>query len=328
MAYCNVTTDLTDVYPDIERYQERQIIKNWYTTASAAATYNARNVGQVNMVFDDGEMLTLRTSIATVQAAAGSWWYDAANDLLYVHAKGADNLTTATITIEAGEDWDGFKGDMRNDAMGFMDSILNNRYPTPLQPRLIKTHTTDDYEYLVKHCCALLTCAFIAKRRSPKDPNGDTLYREAWNSNPEIEEQKGLLNQLADGELALQEQITGREVGGFNVYPYASNTATAYVWFNGTYQGSAYQRWRLQIDTAGAEGTATWKLSRDGGTNWDLTLQTTFSTTDNSRRIDITDGIWAIFDGTFAITDYWDIEVIPLSADAHVSKIGSVEVSR
>jgi len=331
MAYCNVTTDLTDVFPDIEIYQEKFDLKGWVTVTGNANTYAVYGCGQINMAFDNQVKLVLKTSITTVQATAGTFWYDSDNDVIYVHAFDSDNLTTAaqsTTLIEAGEDWDALKDNMRDKAMQWVDAILNNRYPTPLMPRQIKTHDTADYEYPIVRSTALLTCAFIAKRRSPTDANGIALYKEAYNDNPEPGESKGLLNQLRDGDMVLQDQISGREVGGFNVYPYASNTATAYVWFIGEYGGSQYERWRLQIDTLGAIGTATWKLSRDGGTGWELTKQDTFDTDDNSRRIHITDGIYAIFMGTFATTDYWDIEVFPVTDEAGVSKMGYVEVGR
>ena len=109
MAYCDVQSDLTDVYPDIERYQEKFILEGWVTVSGQANTYAVYGCGQVNMVFDNQVMLTLKTSIATVQASAGSWWYDSSNDILYVHAIDSDNLTSvaqSTTQITGGEDWD------------------------------------------------------------------------------------------------------------------------------------------------------------------------------------------------------------------------------
>ena len=103
MAYCNVTTDLTDVYPDIERYQERQILENFVTVTGNANTYAIYTPGQINMVFDNGVQLTLKTSIVTVQATAGTWWYDSDLDIVYVHAVDSDNL--ATVAQSTSLDW-------------------------------------------------------------------------------------------------------------------------------------------------------------------------------------------------------------------------------
>jgi len=331
MAYCNVTTDLTDVFPDIERYQEKQILEGWVAVTGQANTYAVFGTGQINMVFDNQVQLSLKTSIATVQAAAGSWWYDSDNDVVYVHATDSDNLATVaqtTTLIEGGEDWDTLKDNMRDKASQFMDSVLNTRYPTPLMPRQIKTHDTADYEYPIVRACALLTCAFLAKRRNPADKNGIMLFEEAWLPVPEPDQQKGWLNQIKDGEIVLQDQISAREVGSFNVYPESGITTTAYTWFMGEYTGSTYQRWRVQIDTAGAIGTATWKLSYNGGTTWDLTTQATFDTNNSDRRIHISGGIYAIFYGTYGDGDYYDVEVFPLTDDVGVPKIGNARAYR
>jgi hypothetical protein len=331
MAYCNVTTDLTDVFPDIERYQEKFILEGWVAVSGQANTYAVYGTGQINLAFDNQVQLTVRTSVADVQSNAGSYYYDSGVDVIYVHAFDSDNLTTVaqtTTLIEAGEDWDTLKDNMRDKAMQFMDSVLNPRYPTPLMPRQIKTHDTADYEYPILRTCALLTCAFLAKRRNPGDKNGVMLYEEAWNPEPEEGQQKGWLNQLRDGDMVLQDQISAREVGSFNVYPESGITATAYTWFLGTYTGLQFERWRVQIDTAGAVGTATWKLSRDGGTNWDLTLQKTFDADNNDRRISISNGISAIFYGTYGDGDYYDIEVFPLTDEAGVEQIGNARIYR
>ena len=203
IAYCNIATDLTDVFPDINDYNEREELKGWVAVTGQSNTYSINGTGQINMVFDDGAMCTVRASIALVQANAGSFFYDTTVDILYVHAFGSDNLTTATILIQSGEDWDGFLDNMRDKAMQWMDSYLNKMYPTPLMPRLIKTHDTADYDYMVVRCCALLTCHFVLLRRDPTDNRALAFYRLCWNSDPGEGEPKGILNQLLDGDAVL-----------------------------------------------------------------------------------------------------------------------------
>ena len=108
----------------------------------------------------------------------------------------------------------------------------------------------------------------------------------------------------------------------------AANTSTAYIWVLGTYTGNDYERWRLQIDTAGAPGTATWKLSSDTGAKWDKTLQVTFDADNNNRRILIGSGIEIVFYGTFGDGDYWDIELFPLTDVPDKVKISSTIMVR
>jgi len=330
MAYCDTGEDLKNVLSDIADYEEREVLpKLWTLTSGQTNTYQQSGLGTIKMVYDDNVPLTLKTSIATVEAAAGSWWYDSTNNILYVHAINSDNLTTATITLESGLDWETFKTNMRNKAQEIVDSYLNRMFPTPLMPRLIKTHVTaSDYEYPIVMITAIITCALIVQRRNPDDPVAKALWRKVLNQGPEVGEQKGFINQILDGDMVLQEQISVREVGNFNVYPKSNNTATAYVWVLGKYEGSYYGRWRLQIDTAGAPGVATYKLSYDTGTNWDKTLQETFKPENDDRRIYIGSGIYVVFYGTFGEDDYWDIEVFPQTDSATISKFGSIQLSR
>lgn len=332
MSYCNINTDLKDVYPQIDQYKSRLKLTGFTLASGQTKTYQKIGPGYVELVFQDGAQLTVKTSVALCEATAGTFWYDEDNDILYVHATGDTNLNTSTTTlIEAGLDWDGFKTRMRNKAEEYLDSYLNRKYPTPLMPRLVKTHVTDsDYEYPVVRACALLTCAFIIGRIKPDNPVAASLMKQTYNANPEVGEDPGIINQILSGDMVLQEQISGREPGNWNIYPSSSNSGTGYVAFVGKYYGAAYEKWRVQIDTAGTPGTATYKLSYDTGTNWDYTLQETFNTDDNDRRVNIGSGIYCVFWGTFVLNDYWDLELFPMSDSESVTgaKIGTIEASR
>ena len=173
----------------------------------------------------------------------------------------------------------------------------------------------------IKTASAALTCRNIVRRLFPGDPVQRTLEKIALNSNPAEEEEPGLINQILDGKIFIQDQISPAEVGNIgNIVEGSSNSGTGYIRFapGSRYSGSAHQRWRLKIDTAGAPGTATWKLSFDAGTNYDLTLQVTFNEDSNDRRIYLAQGIYVVFWGTFTTDDQWDFDLFP----------GTDEVSR
>jgi len=327
IAYCDYEADLRDVFADIESFQENKIIRDpFYTVSGKANTYQTFHIGYVDMVYDDGQPLTIRTSTADVQSNAGSFYYT--GNILYVHAFGSDNLTTSTITIMVGVAWDTFKDKMRDKAMQFMDSVLNPIYQTPLRKRLIKTHDTSDYEYVIVQACAFLTCAYIVRRRDPNNKIAMELMKQVWNPDRVEGEPKGLLNQLKDGDLVLQDQITARESGGLNVHVKSDITATAYARFNGNFTGSTKQIWRVQIDGAGAESSATYKISYDTGTTWDIETQKCFDTTNNNRRVLLGAGIYAEFDGTFAVGDYWDLELFPSTDEVTHSNFGVMDLVR
>lgn len=330
LAYCNVTTHLTNEVPTIEMCQQKRVVEGWVLASDQTKTYQHYATGQVNQVFADGVKLTAKTSIATVEATASTWWYDPATDIVYIQNSAGTDPDSSNV-IEVGEDWATFKATMRNNAMEFMNSILCRVYNVPLIPRSIQSHTTDDYDYIIVRACALLTCALIMLRKNPADPAGEKLYRNVWNPDKETGEPKGLLNQLLDGDVILTDQMSSKRVGGWIIVPQAANTITRGPIITGEYTGWMQKRYRIQIDTSGAPGIATYKVSYDGaGTVWDLTLQPTYHGADDEYRFLIADNLHIFWPpGVSQVSgEYWDLYLYPQSDDVVTSKIGSIEAVR
>ena len=325
MAYCNTTTDLQRVCANIENYQSQEIIENWTITSGQSSTYEKAGTGHVSQVFEDGTQLTVKTSIAEVEAAASTWYYDSDIVKLYIHT--SDSTAPSNFEITAGEDWDALKDAKLNEAMEFIDGYLSAKYITPLQVRTRKTHTSNDYDYIIVRLCALVTCWLIISRVDPNDDIGREMFKEAYNPNPDIGEKKGIINQLLDGDFVLTDQISAREVGSYNLYSCSNNTVTTQPFLFGTYTGSQYEVWKIEIDTDGAPGTGTYKVSYDNGTEWDLTKQDMKS--DNQLRMSIASGIYIYFpDVTYTSGDCWTVELFPVTDSAQNLSVYSVQVGR
>ena len=329
--YCNLTTDLTDVYSQLAQFNLAKEIEEWTITSGQTYTYYKGGVGQVNMVFEDGVKLALKTSIATVEAAAGSWWWDSATNLLYVQTTGTDTPND-TYIIEAGEDWTTFITRCRNDAAELIDSWLNKLYITPLIARDSKDHSSNAYELPLRRSCAALTCFFVLNRRNPGDPDAQDLYKIAWNPDPEDGEPVGYINQYLNKDLVRQDEVTPREGSGYNIFPYASNVTTEPgIQIEGDYKGNTFQMWRITITTGGApDGTMIWKFSDDDGTTntrTSITSRTTgstnlFETLSGSMKVKFTAA-------TYTANDYWQIEVYPQDSTLEGGKkINSIKLVR
>jgi len=327
-VYCNLTTDLHDVFPGIGQYQRKDIVEDWTLVSGQSNTYQSEGVGYVEQVFDDGVQLTVQTSIANVESNAGSYYYNSDVDILYVHQTGGGD--PANSVIESGVDWDTFKTRMRAKAMQTMDSYLARRYIVPIVPRSIQTHDTSEHEYIIVRICALLVCAYIIGRVDPANVMGTKLFREAINFAPEVDESKGLINQLMDGDAVLQNQRTPQEAGWIGeIIPDSSNTINETPILTGVYEGGSRNIWRLQIDTAGVIGTATWKVSFDGGTNWDLTLKDTHDSNNDKYRFHIARGVYVEWpDVTWVEGEFWDIHLYPADDSVEMSKIGFSTICR
>lgn len=327
IEYCNTTYDLQDVLHDVVDYNRKTTVLSTDWELVSGAVYKLEKTGYVNMVFDDGVELTAESS-ETTTPAAGKFSYITSSDILYVRL--SDDTDPDSSTMEIGIDWDTFKGRARNDAQEMLEGFLRQVYAVPFQKIVSpgESYNSRDYDYWVRRATAILTCYIIVSKVNPGDPNADRLYRMVDNPNVDVGEPPGIVQRILDGDIALRTQLTARETGGFNVYEGSSNASTAYVKINGYYSGSQKQVWKVVIDTAGAPGTATYKLSLDGGSNYDFTLQETRQPNSDDRRVNLNGGIYTEFVGTFVLADEWTIELFPSSDQATVPVVGTIQLVR
>ncbi|MCA9404867.1 MAG: hypothetical protein KC897_13845, partial [Candidatus Omnitrophica bacterium] len=130
------------------------------------------------------------------------------------------------------------------------------------------------------------------------------------------------------GEVSLKIQRTARQTGGFDVIEGSANAGTGFLRVSGRYTGSDKQVWRVTIDGAGDAGTATYKLSPNGGSGWTQELQLTREASSNNRRVWLADGVFGEFAGTFEDGDSWDIVLYPVTDVQQVRTVRSVRLTR
>jgi len=305
--YCNINTDLTDVFDRIEDYKLNKVLETWVAHSDI---YKKAGTGYVNLVLENDIQLTEKTSIATVEATVATFWYDADADILYLHT--STGAAPSGFRITGGSDWDTFKTGCRDDAMEWVDSAMNKRYPTPLQPRITKDHSANDYELPIRRATAALACHLIVSRKKPGDDMSMSLLKIAFNSEPEDDELKGILDQYMDGDIVRQDEVSAREASSFNYYPGSGNTTDEPgLILEGSFTGINFQIWLITITTGGAPGTAIFKLSLDNGTTDTYTgLETLISGKD--VYVDLSQGVRARFPAaTYVQTDTWQIESLP-----------------
>lgn len=326
IAYCNLTSDLISVCKNIEDYKpiKTLISTNWELVSGAV--YRYENSGYVELLQDDGIPLTAETT-ETTTPSAGKFSYYSDTDILYVRIGNDGN--PASSVMQSTVDWDAYKQKCRNDAQEMLEGFLKKVYAVPFQKIVAPnaSYNSRDYDYWIRRATALLTCYILIGSANPEDRNAQLLYNQVDYVNPEVGENMGIVQRILNGEIELRTQLSNREKGGFNVYE-GSVTSDAYLKLTGRYYGAEKRVWRIQIDGAGTPGTATYKLSLDGGSNWDQTTQKTRDTNTDNRRVLIWDGVYAEFVGTFEVGEYWDIELFPYSDVPEVYSVGAISVSR
>ena len=326
MSYCNNTTDLQKEFQRIENYQSIEILRGTWVQTGETDVWYLTYVGDVELIWVNGVKYTDAETLVGLDGD-GKYFFDSDDQTLHIQI-GSDE-DPSDYQIENKADWDATKTAAINDASAMIDARLNVAFPTPILPRSSREHTADTYDPDLVRACASLACALLIERHDPKDDNSPMLYRRAINPNPAEGEMKGIIDQYLDGTLMFQDQIAPREVGNWNIIPYASNTVTYSPELFGVYTGSMYKEWRIQVDTGGAPGTGTFKVSFDGGTNWDLTLQDMKDADQDEYRMYIANGVYVYWPNTTWVQDeYWIVYLYPLSDTATVQTVGTIQMTR
>jgi len=313
--YCDITTDLRRVFDGIDNFASRNVMNEFTLVSGQTNTYEKRNTGYVGAVWQNGTELTAKTSIATVEGTAGTWWYDSTNDILYVHS--TNNADPDTHTIEtATDDWVSEKTQARNDAMEMVESMLDPRFPRPLPFARYSYTTGDVYDYDLKRATALMTCFILIKRHDPTNPLCELFRKEVWDE----ETKTGILYEHFHGSRAFSFETTKDDFKGRLENIVLDSTSTGRVYLAGQSDSEDHYQIRVKIDTAGAVETATYKASLDNGRSWDSTLNTTYE-----QFTHLAFGIYVRFVGTFILNDEWLID-IPGKEETINSRISTINL--
>lgn len=324
ITYCDINTDLLNAYANIDRYKAKRKLDPSAWLGPTSSIYSQYDTGYVEAVFVDGLQYASNATPTT-----GTFKYTEATDLLEIRITA--DADPATKTIEVGRDWDGFKTICRNDAQELLENHLAELFTIPFRPinRIKSSYNSEDYDWLLRRCCALLTCYLIISRTDPSDPVAERLLKIVDNPTPEVGEMPGLIQRIKAGDLTLKIQKSKFESGGFSMYEDGSNSATAEWILSGRYTGSEEQVWQVEMDTAGAPGTATWKLSKDNGTDYEKTLQDTTKNSGKTVRILLDNGIYCVFAGsTYTSGDKFTLHLFPETDRPSVRKFGSQRMYR
>lgn len=295
--YCN-TTDLQLVDSEIEKSYPLEHLEGWTIVSGMTATYYYPGSGVVGAVFQNSSALTEKTSIATVEATASTWWYDSTNDLLYVHTSTGADPDTFTIQV-ATYSLKNYSDKMIYNAMEIIESYLDPSFNRPL-PFAKNSYNSAKYDYDIVRSTALIACALIRKANNPLDPIAEAEMKEVWNP----QEDSGILWDYIKGRRKFSFETSKDDFNGRLENVTLDAASTGRVYLSGVGDTSQHKIYRLKIDTAGAVETATYKLSDDNGITWYATLQKTYYEPSYLSR-----GLWVRFEGTFVADDEWKIEI-------------------
>lgn len=165
-AFCNVTTDLESIEPDLHNFDQKRRISGAAAIAQSgtpADCYTFHNTGNVTLLFRDGVDLGAAqvTAVAVDGNVDGEWYYDSAADYLKVACINDPDGTTG-YTIEAGRDW----YELRLEAVQRASDMVRSLAGKPILKRTgtgVQGSTSRDYEEIVIQSTAALAVASIIR---------------------------------------------------------------------------------------------------------------------------------------------------------------------
>lgn len=312
--YCNTSSDLQYVFKNIEQFSGKETITTFELVSGSV--YSKHGTGYCGIVYADDVALTEKTSIATVEATASTFWYDETNDILYIHTPDGSDPDLYTIKI-ATEDWETLKTFFAERAFQQLENMLDPKYPRPI-PFAKDQYNSKNYDSDIVESAALLTCVNIIKHTDPDSPLIKTFMDRVWNA----EEEKGVMWEYAKGLRSFSFEATADQFDGNIMLVTRDANSTGLIFIAGTGDHSGHYLINIKIVTDGAVGTATWKYSVDGKTNWSSAITSTIN------YMYLYAGIYIRMSGTFVTDDEWLVEILGGTEEITNKGIRSIRLTK
>ena len=237
------TSDLRDIYPNIDKYDVKTQILGWVTTG-VSNFYKAYNTGLINVLFFDG---IEGTAVTDDPNANYEFRYSETTDSVEVYI---DTGNPIDLLMEGGEDWATHQTDMLYKASRYFDSYVDPTLPTQMWK-----NDENEYDYIVIRTTAQICAYFLLSAHDPE--NEDALKIK--------EEYESILDRINEGGIKLGFEKSSDSSQGIITELSANASSTLKpVDLRGKYRGSVYDKVRLQVITGGAIGTATYSVWVNG----------------------------------------------------------------
>jgi hypothetical protein len=200
-VYCNTSTDLQAVVPDIGSYDTRVRVQGF--GSPSGIVYVARNAGPVARLYRDGIDLGAAQASAAACNTDGEWHFDATTDTLTL----ASTLDPDTRhAIEAGPD----EQDAREAAVEFASDLVRSLANRPiLKLGSGKSATGSPWPAIIVRCAAYLACAELV-RPTNRDLAGKLEARCIGGE----DQRPGWLDMIRDGRIALPSETSSAAQAG------------------------------------------------------------------------------------------------------------------
>ena len=321
-TYCNTTTDLIFIEPNLSEYDGKKVLASNFTTTDTSNQYQLNNTGYISQFYRDGIEMTAVTDNPN---ADNEYNYSSSTDSFQFYLSSSSVSALNSAVFEASQDWSDLKTVAVKRASDFVRSYL----PFPIYPNKgvgSGDATERDYPEMIVRSTAIMAVESLIR---PYDmEKADTIKSQAIN-----EQGTGWLDMLRKGEISLYRSESEQKYKGIiKVVSTNANTTGGIVDVKGV---------------ASTEWDAIKILISNGGTITAGSANTTvkYSTyTRNEQGLKLNQGMneevidcgwqsaghkmWIRFaQGVYTTNDEWELEVSG-RLDQAFTTIKSVRVSR
>ena len=192
-SYCNITSDLLFIEPNLSEYDHKRILPSSYVTSGTSHLFYLYNVGDCSgQVYRDGKELT---SVTDAPNSNDEYRYTASTDLLEYYYQGGSVNTLNSSVFESSRDWVELKTEAVKRASDFIGSIL----PFPIyKNKGVGTQDAvgNDYPEVIVRSAAIMSVESLIR---PYDvEKADIIKSQAMN-----DEGTGFIDMLRKGEMTL-----------------------------------------------------------------------------------------------------------------------------
>ena len=238
---------------------------------------------------------------------SGEWYYNESDDELMVYSTTDPN----DDLYEVGVDQNTFLNQALTDGALELHNLLDMRFSTPVEKsKQIDLDTTvvaveEEYDPIIIKSNCYITIANLIRAKDGQSEEADYFYSLVTNS-----ERTGLIDKLNDGIYKLSYETDANDKKGKIKYRSVSGTMDI-VEVAGTYSGELYDLIKIEIESTGAYGVATYKTHYYGSDKIYGTTSGTDVITGGLQELEGGGGIYVRFQGASATDgDIWELEVV------------------
>lgn len=299
--------DLTKYFNRVNDFNSKFTLFNPSTNSNL---HTFHNTGYVDKFFINGDEQQAQNANNDTPDANNEWLYtESENKLEYYN----DAYTAVTINeqvFEGGQDFEDTLNQALVDASLELHNYVDARYATPFEkqkqididaPAII--NRVEEYDpIIIKSVCYIAAANLI---RAKEGASEEADYYHALVTNPN---RTGLIDKLNDGIYKLSHEVDDKDKNGKILFRSVTSASLDLVELAGEYSGEPYDLLKIEIDTAGAYGTATFVVKHlsDDKLEGDTTTPEIIS----GGLQHIYGGLMGRFQGSSAdASDYWYVEV-------------------